>query len=182
MGLICLVSPTLFCCPTLMNVYRQFWQSTQNHSSCATILESCRSCYKAKKVDPLFSVERPYIKHMCAYSLYIWNLPHIVFFLYKNLHIDCIAHSTSLRWSLIYVRQCKTMIFLLMISYWMQKSRQNFPNFTITMWYRGPTSFKCVSATMQLVLTITHAWSGDNQFLSDTAWVKLTVSFTTTKG
>ena len=31
-------------------------------------------------------------------------------------------------------------------NFWMQKSRQNFPNSTITKWYRGPTSFKCDGA------------------------------------
>ena len=35
------------------------------------------------------------------------------------------------------------MIFIHMTSHWMQKSRKNFPKFTITMWYRGPTFFKC---------------------------------------
>ena len=38
------------------------------------------------------------------------------------------------------------MIFIHMTSYWMQKSRKNFPKFTITMWYRGPTFFKCDAA------------------------------------
>ena len=36
-----------------------------------------------------------------------------------------------------------TMISLLVTSYWMQKSRQKFPNSKITTWYHGPTSFKC---------------------------------------
>ena len=35
---------------------------------------------RPKKIDPLFSVERPYIKNMCAYSLFIGNMPHIDFF------------------------------------------------------------------------------------------------------
>ena len=46
---------------------------------------------RPKKIDPLFSVERPYIENMCAYSLFIGNMQHIVFFLYQNLQIDCIA-------------------------------------------------------------------------------------------
>ena len=38
---------------------------------------------RPKKIDPLFSVERPYIENMCAYSLFIGNMQHIVFFYIK---------------------------------------------------------------------------------------------------
>ena len=50
-----------------------------------------KTLIRPKKIDPLFSVERPYIENMCAYSLFIGNMQHIVFFLYQNLQIDCIA-------------------------------------------------------------------------------------------
>ena len=65
----------------------------------------------------------------------------------------------------------------------MQKSRQNFPNSTITTSYRGPTSFKSESSTMQIVLTISpcKAMRQSSTYLI-LSKVKLTVSFTTSKG
>jgi len=48
---------------------------------------------RPKKIDPLFSVERPYIKNMCAYSLFIGNIPHIFFSISKFTNrLHCIAH------------------------------------------------------------------------------------------
>ena len=49
---------------------------------------------RPKKIDPLFSVERPYIKNMCAYSLFIGNMAHIVFFSVSKFtnRLHCIAH------------------------------------------------------------------------------------------
>ena len=76
-----------------------------------------------------------------------------------------------------------TAIFVFMINYWMQKSRQNFPNSTITTSYRGPTSFKSESSTMQIVLTISpcKAMRQSSTYLI-LSKVKLTVSFTSLKG
>ena len=54
------------------------------------VIEVCNCDDRPKRIDLLFSVERPYIKNMCAYSLFIGNTLHIVF-LYQNLQKDCIA-------------------------------------------------------------------------------------------
>ena len=40
----------------------------------------CTCRVRPKEIDPLFSVDPPYIKHMCAYPLFIGNMPHIAFF------------------------------------------------------------------------------------------------------
>ena len=36
-----------------------------------------------KKIDYLFSVERPLFKEMCAFTFFIGNMPHIVFLFRK---------------------------------------------------------------------------------------------------
>ena len=38
---------------------------------------------RPKKIDYLFSVERPLFKKMCAFTFFMRNMPHIVFLLRK---------------------------------------------------------------------------------------------------
>ena len=62
--------------------YKLETQDTESHIVFAVIE------YQWNKANPLFSVERPYIKEMCVYSLFIVNMQHIAFLLYKNLQMD----------------------------------------------------------------------------------------------
>ena len=133
---------------------------------------------KPKKNYPLFSV-------VLTFPFY-WKHAAYCFFLHQNLQPDCFAkHILSTMKSF----HILTMIFLLMTSYWMQKSHQNFPNSIITTCYCGPTSsylptsFESKSATMELGLTINPCVAKRQSVpLLTLSQVKLSVFITTTKG